>query len=164
MKTRIALVVLALGLLLSLAINAFVVWQVLSFKAAAFNTVVSARAALSDFTMEPFTTMVQVDQVLPLAVEIPINQTFTVPIDTTYSLDTIVNTTIAIPLLGPQNIAVPIRGEIPLQLTLEIPVRMTVPISTSYHLQVSLPVEVSLPPEVLEALDQTLQEIETGLR
>lgn len=164
MKTRIAIVALALGLALSLLINIFVLVQLLQFRAGALDTIVAARASLRRFGTQPITTVVQVDQMLPLSLTLPIDESFTVPVDTTYALNTVVNTTIRIPLLGPQNIAVPIQGEVPLQLTLEVPVRMTVPLSTTYHLAVNLPVQVSLPSDVLDSLDAALQQAEDSLR
>jgi len=164
MKFKIIMITLAAGLILSLLVNIIVIYSLISFRANALNIIVASREGLSSLTSEPFTADVKVDQLLPLHLEIPINQTITVPIDTSYSLDTVVHTTINLPLVGPQRIAIPIREEIPLKLDLNLPIQLTIPISTEYHLDAVLPVQVSLPPETLDALEQALQNLEDSLK
>jgi len=163
-KFNKTIIALTAGLAFSLLVNIFVIYSLLNFRTAALDIITAAREGLGSLISEPFTADIRVDQVLPLELEIPINQTITVPIDTTYYLDTVIHTTVNIPLIGPQRIAVPIQEEIPLQLNLDLPIQLIIPLSTTYHLDAVLPVKVSLPPEILETMEQTLLDIETGLK
>ncbi len=164
MKSKTTFIVLAAGLALSLFVNVFVIWSLFNFRSKALSTVVTARESLEQLAAESFIADVRINQILPLEMNIEIDQTISVPIDTTYPLNTVVHTTVSLPVFGPQDIAVPINEEIPLQMNLELPVQLTVPISTEYHLDTVLPVEISLPRETAGKLGQTLQDIEDGLR
>lgn len=164
MKSNKIMIALAAGLVISMLVNIVVIYSLFSLKTNALNIIVTVREGLSSLTSEPFTAAVKVDQVLPLDIEIPINQTINVPIDTTYAIDTVVHTTISLPLIGPQRIAIPIREDIPLKLDLDLPIELTIPISIEYHLDAVLPVKVSLPPETLETLEKTLQALEASLQ
>ncbi|MDW7739033.1 MAG: hypothetical protein SCJ97_03100 [Bacillota bacterium] len=163
MSRKMALLITG-GLVISLLVNIFVVSNIIRFRNDALSVIVTTRDGLSRLTSEPFIAEVAVDQVIPLELEIEIDETINVPIDTTYYLDTTVQTTVVLPLVGPQRITIPIRENIPLQLELALPVQLNFPISTEYHLDAVLPVLVSLPPETVEIIDQTLQEIEDDLR
>jgi hypothetical protein len=163
-KLNKTITALTAGLAISLLVNIFVICNLLSFKSSARDVIAAAREGLSILSSEPFTADIRVNQVIPLELEVPINQTINVPIDTTYYLDTVIHTTVNLPLIGPQRIAVPIKEEIPLKLDLNIPVQLIIPLSIEYHLDEVLPIQVSLPPETLEAMEQTLLNIEAGLK
>ena len=113
---------------------------------------------------EPFVTQVSVDQEIPFNTTIPISQTFTVPLNIQYPLSTVVNTYVNVPILGRQDIAIPIETIIPIQYTLDVPIQVDVPISLTYHLQTEIPVEVAIPPEIRAPLDEILRQIEDGLQ
>jgi len=164
MKPKTTLIVLAAGLTFSLFVNVFVIWSLFNFRSSALSAVRTAREGLDQLAAESFTADVRINQRLPLEMNIEIDQAISVPIDTTYTLNSVVHTTVSLPVFGPQDIAVPINEEIPLQMDLELPVQLTVPISTEYHLDTVLPVEISLPRETAVKLGQTLQDIEDGLR
>jgi hypothetical protein len=164
MKQKLFMIILAAGLVLSLLLNSIVIISLSNVRSGALDTVVSAREGLDRFSADSIRMEVQVDQVLPLDIVVPINETISFPLAFNYELDTVVNTTISIPLIGPQQVAVPIRGTIPVNTVVEIPVRLNLPISTDYHLQALLPVEISLSPETIGTINQSLDEIENRLR
>lgn len=164
MKQKTVIIILAAGLTLSLLLNLLIIYNLSNMRSGALDTVASAREGFGRISADSFNMEVQVDQVLPLDLVVPINETITFPLAFNYELDTIVNTAVNLPLVGSQQIAVPIRGTIPVNTVVEIPVRLNLPISTEYHLQAVIPVEISLPPETVSSINQSLEEIENRLR
>jgi hypothetical protein len=164
MKQKVWMIILTAGLALSLLLNFFVIFSLSNVRSGALDTVVSAREGFRRIGADSFSMEVQVDQVLPLETMVPIKETISFPLVFNYELDTVVNTEVNLPLVGPQQIAVPIRGMIPVNTVVEIPIRLNLPISTEYHLQAVIPVEISLPPETVSTINQSLEEIENRLR
>ncbi len=161
---RIWLVVLTILVLASLALNAYFFVIITGFRQGALDMVANARAELATFGNEPIIVDVQVDQEIPFDTTIPISETFVLPLDIDYPLSTVINTYFNIPLLGRQEIAIPIETNIPIQYTLEVPIQVEVPISLTYRLQTTVPVEVALPPEIRLSLDEALQQLEAELQ
>jgi len=162
--TRIWLIVLSLLLAVSLAVNALNFYLLSQARAGALNALRAAQDSLRELTATPFTTIVGIDQTLPISATIPLDQTFVVPIDIIYPLDTVVHTAIQIPLVGTQNIAVPIQADIPIQMEIEIPIQMQIPISFTYHLQTEVPVTFELPSGTVELIEEILEQAEGALR
>ena len=155
---------LILLLLTSLGLNAYVLYTFDQARQGAATIVTNARANLYTMSTEPVITVVEINQRVPISETIEISQTFAVPVDIVYPLDTVVNTSIRIPLLGPQEISVPIQANIPVQFDYEVPIRMAVPISMTYNIEMEVPVEVMIPPQLLDPIDQILLEAEEALK
>jgi len=164
MKHKIFLIILAVGLVLSLSLNLVVINLLVRVRSDAHDSVVSTREGLELITAESIEMEIQVDQLLPLDIIVPINEIISFPIDLSFPLDTVVNTTINFPIVGPQQVSVPIRADIPVNTIITIPVKMDLPISTEYHLQAVIPVKLSLPPETIDSMKKTLEDIEIRLR
>lgn len=164
MKQKVFLIILAAGLVLSLILNLFVISLLSKVRSDAYYAVVSTREGLEKISTESIEMEVQVDQVLPLDIIVPINEVISFPIDLIFPIDTVVNTTINFPLVGPQQVAVPIRANVPINTIIAIPVKMDLPVSTEYHLQAVMPVELSLPPETINSIKSTLEDLEIRLR
>jgi len=150
--------------LASLALHAFTFYTLSQVRKQAAGAVAQARAGLEPLAGEPIVAVDQINQQLPFSPTLPLDQSFQVPINTVYPLSTVVETSINIPLLGPQAIAVPIKARIPIQLTIDVPVKMQVPISFTYHLDTEVPVEVAIPPELLTPVEDMLKQAEEGLK
>jgi len=161
---RIWLVVLTILVVISLALNAYFFLVIAGFRQGALDMIANARVSLAMLGREPFVIQVDVDQVIPFNTTVPISETFVLPLDIDYPLSTVINTYFNIPLLGRQEVAIPIEAIIPIQYTLEVPLQVEVPISLTYHLQTSVPVEVALPPEIGLSLDEMLRQVEEGLQ
>lgn len=157
-------VILTVLVILSLALNGYLLITLLSVRRAALEAVNTARNSLAVMGSEPFVTQVSVDQEIPFDTTVPISQTLVVPLDIQYPLSTVVNTFVSVPVLGRQNIAIPIETIIPIEYTLEVPIQVEIPISLTYHLQTEVPVEVAIPPEIRAPLDDVLRQIEDGLQ
>ncbi len=166
METRNKLWLIALSVLvgISLLVNGFLMMRVLQARDAALEAVVMARDNLAVLSAESVIVPVRVDQEIPFDTVIPIDQTFSVPLDFEYTLSTVVNTWVNIPVLGRQNVSIPVDTVVPVSYTLEIPIRVDFPISLTYHLQTEIPVAVDIPLEIRASLDTVLSQIEDGLR
>ncbi len=164
MKQKVFLIILAAGLVLSLCLNLVVINLLARVRSDAHDTVASTRKGLEIVSAKSIEMEVQVDQLLPLTIIVPINELISLPIDLVFPLDTVVNTTINFPVVGPQQVSVPIRANIPINTVVTIPVKMDLPISTEYHLQAVIPVKLSLPPETIDSIKKTLEDIEIKLR
>ncbi len=136
---------------------------VLGGRAIALRGLRETRMALEALASRPLRMEVSLDTEVPISTTVPLHQTFRVPVETLYHLDTVVQTTVQIPIIGAQEIGIPVVGDIPLHLDLDVPVETEVPISFTYHLQTTVPVEVTLPAESLQPLFAILEESEALL-
>jgi len=161
---RIIVVVLTVLVCILLVVNGFLIASLLRARAGALDALAAARSAVADIGGSPIVSQVAVDQTIPLSLTLPIDQEVTIPLKLDYPLSTVVNTGFDIPLLGRQEVAIPIEANIPINYNLTVPIRLTVPISFAYRLQTELPVAVELPAEIRTVLDQMLQTLESSLR
>jgi hypothetical protein len=130
----------------------------------AANAVTTARGILTTMQEQPIVTVVEIDQTVPISTTLPFTHSFHVPIDTVYPLSTVVNTYVQIPILGRQNISLPIDARVPVQMDVDVPIQTSIPISFTYRLQMDMPVEFQLPPEMLAPVDEILLHAEEALR
>jgi hypothetical protein len=162
--TRIWLVMLTILVVASLALNGYFLLIISNVQQEALDMITSARVNLAAFGAEPLVVQVQVDEEIPFNTTVPISETFTLPLDIDYPLSTVINTYVDLPLLGRQDLALPIETILPIQYTLEVPIQTEVPISLTYHLQTTVPVEITLPPEISQSLDEMLRQAEGRLK
>jgi len=163
-KLPIWRVVISVLIAISLLLNVVLIVGLLRVREGLQSALTVAGNALALSTSEPLAFVVSVDQAIPIQTTVPIEQSFVVPIELDYPLETVVNTYIDIPLLGRQDIAVPVEMVIPISTTLEIPIQMEIPISVTYQLQTEIPVEVQLPPTLLDTLADLIEQLGAGLQ
>lgn len=161
---RIWQIAISVVALLSLLANGLLVLTLLRVRQGLSESLLVARNTLALSASEPIAFDVTVDQPIHIRTDVPIDEVFEVPIAFVYPLETVVTTYVNIPLLGRQEIAVPVETVIPIDHTLEAPIQMTVPISVTYQLQATIPVEVAWPPELLQGLDALLLRLISGLQ
>jgi hypothetical protein len=161
---RIWRIAISVVTLLSLLANGLLIFTLLRMRRELYTSLLSARNTLALSASEPIAFDVTVDQPIPIRTDVSVDEVFDVPIAFAYPLETVVTTHINIPVLGRQEIAVPIETVIPIDHTLEVPIQMTVPISVTYQLQATIPVEVAWPPDLLEGLDALLLGLASGLQ
>lgn len=151
---RLAVSVLVLS---SLLLNVALVITLLGMKAELVAALESMRDAAVEAESRPLTLDVAVDREIPVQMTVPIDQTFDIPLDLTYPLNTVINTYITLPVLGRQNITLPVDTVLPISTTVAVPIRAEVPISLTYHLQTDLPVQVQFPLKLSEPLDMLIE-------
>lgn len=170
-KRPFGLALLWVLLLISLALNGLALFWINALQQGLMGAQVQlremvsgARTDLQAFGAQPLKFQVAVDQQIPISETVAISDTFVIPINTVFPFSTRVNTTINIPLFGPQEVSIPVSASVPVNTTFEVPIRADFPISMTFHFTMDLPVEITLPPELLEPIDQMLQQAEDGLR
>ncbi len=146
-RLAISLLVLA-----SLILNIHLVRTLLNVGQALESARTAAREALVSLVEEPVVVPIAVDEVIPVQTTLAFSDTLVVPFQMDYTLDTVVSTSINIPILGRQSVSVPVYAVIPISETLAVPVQMDVPISVTYPLKVEFPVAVEIPAELTEDL------------
>ena len=159
MKLKIWRWVFSAMAIISLALNGFLIYSLLSFRRGLISALTAAQDSLARMEDQPLAFAVTVDEDVPIQTTIPIEQTFVMPLQIDYPLDTVVNTHIDIPILGKQELTIPVQTIIPISYTLEIPIQTEVPISLTYRLQQEIPVEVVMPAEVMGSLTDLLERL-----
>ena len=162
--TRLWRVLFSLGVIASLALNALLITTLAGIRKGLLDTLASARNGLALAGNQALIIDVAVDQQIPIQAAVPVEQTIRVPFQLDYQLSTVVNTYVDLPVLGRQDLALPVEAVIPIETTLEVPIQATVPISLTYPLQLVIPVEIEIPSTLSDSVDDALQQLEQELR
>ncbi len=170
----VILILLTMLTLLSLTLNGVIIFSLLQarqialdIQQTALTTLADTRAAVTGISAETFVYTLGVEQEVPIATSVLLNEEVAVPINTIIPI----NTTVAIPidagLLGIFEVDVPIRAFIPVNLEVAVPISQTVDIATTVPLNIDVPIEIPIAdtPLVghLEKLDATLARLEEKL-
>jgi len=162
----VALVLLTLLTMVSLALNGVVIYGLLQAQRialdaqqAALKTVADARDIVSGIGDDTFTYTLKVEQQVPIAASVPFNEVVTVPINTVIPIDS----TVIVPIdLGftVYDLEVPIQTIIPVDLEFDVPINKTVDIATTVLLDVDVPIEIPLAETPLLGY---MEEVDAGL-
>jgi hypothetical protein len=184
--TRFVIVLLFLLVLLSLALNGYLVWQWLTFRAqaqaladraeglrrSALEAIAQLREELEGIDDATFEYRVQIDEDLPIDAVVPFHERFEVPIQATVPISQEFATTLdlQIPQLGvnlPVEVAVPVQLEVPIDLTVPVEIDREVPIRTTVPISLEVPVVIDLADvglaRYVELLDRGLADLEEAL-
>ncbi len=170
----VALVIVACMALVSLLLNAVILFGLLRARRIAMDAQVAAVEGIGDIRQmvtgigdDTFAYTFHIQQEIPVAASIPFAEDLTVPINTTVPIDTVVSIPVNVGPLGTFDVDVPIRTVIPINLEVTIPVSQTVDINTTVPLDFAVPVEIPLneTPLIgyLNELDQGLAQMEDRL-
>lgn len=170
----IALIVLTVLTLLSLALNGVVIWGLLRAQQIALearqvvqDTVSDARAIVAGVGDDTFSYTLKVQQEVPVEALVPLEEEVVVPIRATIPISTVVIIPINAGLLGTFDIDVPVRTMVPVSLDVAIPISHTVNIATTVLLDVEVPIEIPLAEtplvDYLKELDAGLGRLEKAL-
>jgi hypothetical protein len=158
--TKTIITILSILVLLSLALNGYLLWQWWSFQQQTraalteIETTVSEVITQAMIDLEAFENSTldfefQVRQDLPVEVEIPFNESINVPIQTTIPISQEIETTIMIDpfqagLEIPTDIVVPVDMEVPLDLNIPVAIERPIPISTTVSLDIDVPIAIEV--------------------
>jgi len=160
----------------SLVINVLLLVGLYNFRLQTQKGIASVNEILDTVEIENFDLPVVVDEVLPIDITVPFNDTFDVPIhevvpismtipiheNVSFPINDVVrinrDVTVSIVVLGAAiPVDIPIRADIPISLNVDIPVDMEVPVDTTIpiKLDIEVPVdtEVAIQEEVPVKLD-----------
>jgi hypothetical protein len=157
---KITLTILFMLVFLSLGLNLYLIWQLLNVQQQAQalaqeliprlkTTISQAAAEVETFQESTVTLNVQVDEDLPVAVNIPFNETIEVPIKVTVPIREEINTTIVMDpfqagLEIPVDVTVPVNIDIPIDVVIPVSLDRPIPISTTVPIHVKVPVAVEV--------------------
>ena len=191
--TKVAIAVLTVLVLLSLALNGVLIWQWLNFRAqalvladqalamagqaealrqGAIDAIAGYRRELRGVTEFEFEYNVQIDQTLPIDAVVPFHERLEVPIQTTIPIDQEIQTTVnlQIPQFGldiPVDVAVPIQVDVPIDLKVPVEIDRDVPIQTTVPISLEVPISIDLADAGLlhyvDLVDQGLADLERML-
>jgi len=156
-------VLISVLVLASLAGNVFLIRSLIGAEKTLNQARDTARDALLSLESEPMVISVAIDEEIPIRTTVSFSDTLTVPFELDYTLSTVVNTYINIPILGRQSVAVPVNAVIPISETFEIPIAVSVPVSMTYPLELDIPVAVEIPAEMITGWVTYLDALDLGL-
>jgi len=134
--------------LLSLAANGYLLWQLRHPE----RWAAPAAARMLEEWLGPggtFRHTVRIPAGTPLRLDIPLDESFSIRVDTVIPI----NTTVRVPLRGPlgvYNVHLPIRASVPVRTTLPLRIRHTFELNTRTSQEIAIPIEIRVG-ELLEA-------------
>ena len=169
----IALVLLTVLTLLSLALNGVVNFGLLrarqtalDVRQTALTAVDDARSIVTGVGDDTFTYTLEVEQEIPIAASVPFNEEVSIPVNTVIPIDT----TVIVPIdlgITTYDLEVPIQTIVPVDLEFAVPISQTVDIATTVLLNVDVPIEIPLAEtplvDYVEELDAGLERLEESL-
>ena len=150
----------------SLMLNIFLFYGLYTTRQRVQQEIANVALAMDTVQLENFDLPIEINETLPLKMEVAYNDTFEVPIKTTIPVSTsiVVNDNIALPIndivsinrdirvaiavLGQEiPIDIPLRADIPIDLFIDVPVNLEVPVETEIplDLMVEVPVDTVIP-------------------
>jgi hypothetical protein len=163
----LALLILAVLVTLSLALNILTIATLLWVRDVALEEVADARALVAGIRSTTLSYTVEVKDEIPVKTTIPFEEEILVPVNTTIPI----NTTVIVPInagpLGTFDIDVPILAAVPVNLEVAVPISETIEIDTTVPLALEVPVEIPISEtaltEHLDRRDAALDRIEQYL-
>ncbi len=160
----LALIILAVLTLLSLALNILTIAALLWVRDVALEEVADARALVAGIRSTTLSYTVEVKDEIPVKTTVPFEEEVLVPVNTTIPI----NTTIIVPInagpLGTFDVDVPIRAAVPVNLEIAVPISETIEIDTTVPIALQVPVEIPVSEtalaEHLDRRDAALDRIE----
>ena len=130
--------------LLSLGLNAFIIYELLQVRQQAGAALSQAAQSIGAVRDSSINYTVPIDEEVPIALDVPVKFTVTVPIKQDLPINTTVDIPIDIPLLGKRTITVPINTTVPIDLTVNLPIDKTVPIDAKIPVKFDVPINLKL--------------------
>jgi len=185
-RARFVIVLLFVLVLLSLALNGYLVWQWLTFRAQAqaladraeglrrpaLEAIARLREELQGVGDLAFEYNVQIDENLPVDAVVPFHERLEVPIQYTVPISQEIFTTLdlQIPQLGvnlPVEVAVPVQLQVPIDFTVPVEIDREVPVHTTVPISLEVPIVIDLADvglaRYVELLDRGLADLEEAL-
>lgn len=99
---------------------------------------------LSQLVTQTITLTVPINQQIPVATSVQLDETFEVPIQTTVPISTVIDVPLQLGILGEITIDVPINLSVPINLVVNVPFSEEIPVNTTVPIVMDVPVVISL--------------------
>jgi hypothetical protein len=143
--------------LLSLALSAFMIYSLFSVRQTAVEELDAALEALDSFGRQGFHYEYPLNQEIPVAADIPINQELVFPVEGTVPINTTFEVPIDAGILGTFAIEVPVDTSIHVRTT--VPIR----VDESFYIETTIPVSMTVPIDI-QPDDPGMQKLLNGVR
>ncbi|HMQ51877.1 MAG TPA: hypothetical protein PKE64_03120 [Anaerolineae bacterium] len=175
--TRISINILFIAVILSIGLNAYLLFKLVQFQQQATEliqivgptlkeTISQTNADLADLRESTVEFQARINYDLPLEVEIPFSEEISVPVETNVPIQQDIDTTVTMVIGGvelPMDLTVPVDVEVPLNLDIPVVIDQMVPLSTTIPLDLEVPVAIEIQDTALaENIDQ-LREVLSSL-
>ncbi len=138
--------------LLSLALNGFLIYRLLSVRQTAVSGLDAAIAALDNLSGQGFQYDYHLAQTVPFKGDIPFKQEFDFPFEGNFPINTTVQVPIDLGIGAPFKISVPINTTVPIKTA--VPVR----IDETFHIETEVPLDLTIPINI-QPNDPAIQEL-----
>ncbi|MDR9449779.1 MAG: hypothetical protein RI637_01065 [Acidimicrobiia bacterium] len=119
-----------------------------------------AVSGLQAFRSSTLEFEVSINETIPIETEILLDRTLTVPIQASFPIDQVVETTITIAgpfdTKIPLDVSVPVQLDIPVDLEIPLSINETIPISTSVPVRLTVPIAIEVAETELASLADAL--------
>jgi hypothetical protein len=173
--------------LLSLALNGYLIWQWLAFRSqalalahqanelrqSALDVVAQFRQELQGIDEMILEYDVHIDERLPVDAVVPFRERLEVPIETVVPISQTIQTTfdLEIPQFGlsiPVDVAVPVQLEVPINLSVPVEIDRDIPVQTTVPISLEVPIVIDLADvglvRYIELIDLGLADLEQALK
>jgi hypothetical protein len=133
-----------LVVIISLALNAFIIYELLQVRQQAGVALSQAAASIGALKNSSIDYTVPIDQQIAVAMDVPVKFTVDVPIQQDLAINTTVDIPLDIPLLGTRTITVPINTTVPINLSVKIPVDKSFPVNGMIPVKFDVPINLKL--------------------
>ncbi len=99
---------------------------------------------LSQLVTQTITLTVPINQQIPVATTVQLDESFEVPIQTTVPINTVIDVPLQLGILGEVTLDVPINISIPIDLVVNVPFSEEIAVNTTVPIEMDVPVVISL--------------------
>ena len=150
--TRLVAALALIIALASLALNAVLIYNLLTLRQAAADGLDSAIAALDNLAGTGFHYEYHFSQTIPFEGDIPIKQDFVFPFKGNFPINTTVEVPIDAGVLGTIVVKVPIDTNVPVDVEVPIKLDQTVHVSTEIPLNMTFPIDIRADDPAIQGL------------
>lgn len=136
--------VLWLVAVVSLALNVFIIYTLVQVRQQAGLAFSQAADSMGTIQAGSIKYVVNINEEVPVVLDVPVKFTVMVPIKKTVPINTIVNVPIEFPFIGTRTITVPINTTIPIDLSVAVPIDQTVPINATIPVKFAVPIDLKI--------------------
>jgi hypothetical protein len=152
--------VLSVITIVSLILNLLIIRQVVEARRLARLAIEDSISLLEDFQQQVYTYDVVIDDTFIVDDSVPFQEVIPVVIDEEMPFSTSVTASVNVGPFGRYPVTIPIGGNVPINLSFDVPVDETVPVYIEVPIHTEIPIEISIAQTPLYG---TLQDAESHL-
>jgi hypothetical protein len=128
---------------LSLALNLLLIDRLNQGRMVVADILDHTSQSLGSLSDVSFKQTVRINHTFSFSGEMPLNQSFTVPVSMTVPINTSINVNVTTPF-GPMNMPVTVNTSVPVKMQVPVTISQTIPYSVTVPLDLQVPVDIKL--------------------